>query len=94
MQGWGGSCRDGVGHAGLGWVIQGWGGSCRGGVSHAGWGGSCRGVEGHTEVGWGKSCRGWVGHTWVWKISLNNLICHKLGILSFLLTNYCQLLSG
>ena len=24
----------------------------------------------------------------------NNLICHKLGILSFLLTNYCQLLSG
>ena len=30
----------------------------------------------------------------VWKISLNNLICHKLGILSFLLTNYCQLLSG
>ena len=30
----------------------------------------------------------------VQKISLNNLICHKLGILSFLLTNYCQLLSG
>ena len=30
----------------------------------------------------------------VWKISLNNFICHKLGILSLLLTNYCQLLSG
>ena len=29
----------------------------------------------------------------MWKISLNNLICHKLGILSFLLTNYCHLLS-
>ena len=33
--GWGGSCRGGVGHVGVG------GGSCRGGV---GWGGgSCRG---------------------------------------------------
>ena len=32
------------------------------------------------RVGWGE----------VEKISLNNLICHKLGILSFLLTNYCQ----
>ena len=31
MQGWGGSCRDG-----MGWVMQGWGGSCRGGVGHAG----------------------------------------------------------
>ena len=30
----------------------------------------------------------------VCKISLNNLICHKLDILSFLLTNYYQLLSG
>ena len=32
MQGWGGSCRGGVGHAGLGWIMQGWGGSCKGGV--------------------------------------------------------------
>ena len=29
---WGGSCRGGVGHVGVGWVMQGWGGSCRGGV--------------------------------------------------------------
>ena len=32
MQGWGGSCRDGVGdvgHVGVGWVMQGW-------VGHAG----------------------------------------------------------
>ena len=30
--GWGGgSCRDGVGHAGVGWR-----GSCRGGIGHAG----------------------------------------------------------
>ena len=28
--------RDGVGHAGVGWVIQGWCGSCRGGVGHVG----------------------------------------------------------
>ena len=47
--GWGGSCRGGVGHAGVGWVMQGWGGmghaevrwimhcgSCRGGVGHSG----------------------------------------------------------
>ena len=50
MQGWGR----------MGWVMQGWGGSCRNGV-------------------------GW---------AVNNFICHKLGVLSFLLTNYCQLLSG
>ena len=37
MQGWGGSCRGGVGHIGVGWVMQGWGGSCRGGVGHALW---------------------------------------------------------
>ena len=37
--GWGGSCRGGVGHVGVGWVMQGWGGSCRGGV-------------GHVRVGW------------------------------------------
>ena len=36
MQGWGGSCRGGVGHAGVGWVIQGLGGSCRVGVGHVG----------------------------------------------------------
>ena len=32
--GWGGSCRDGVGHAGVGvgWVMQGQGGSCRDGM--------------------------------------------------------------
>ena len=30
--GWGGSCRGGVGHGGVGWVMLGWGGSCRGGV--------------------------------------------------------------
>ena len=39
--GWGGSCRGGVGHAGVGW-----GGSCRGGV---GW--VMQGRVGHTEVG-------------------------------------------
>ena len=34
--GWGGSCRGGVGHVGVEWVMQGWSGSCRGGVGHAG----------------------------------------------------------
>ena len=45
--GWGGSCRDGLDHVGVGWVMQVWGGSCMGRVGHAGvgWGGSCR-------VGW------------------------------------------
>ena len=37
MQGWGGSCRGGVG----------WGG-----VGHVGWGGSCSGGVGHAGVGW------------------------------------------
>ena len=55
------------------------------GLCHAGVG------VGHVGLGCGGSYRGWGG---VWTISLNNLICHKLGILSFLLTNYCQLLSG
>ena len=32
IQGLGGSCREGVGHKGVGWVMQGRGGSCRGGV--------------------------------------------------------------
>ena len=31
MKGWGGSCRSGVGHIGVGWVMKGWGG-----VGHAG----------------------------------------------------------
>ena len=61
---WSGSCRGGMGHVGLEWVMQGWGG-----VGHAGWGGvggscrggvggSCRGGVGHAGVGWGGSCRG------------------------------------
>ena len=55
--GWGGSCRGGVGHAGVEWggvgcVMQGcggshgWGGSCRAGVGHVGSG------VGHVGVGW------------------------------------------
>ena len=44
--GWGGSCRGGVGHAGVGWVMQGWGRSCRGGMGHVGWGG-----VGHAGMG-------------------------------------------
>ena len=39
MQGWGGSCKGGVG-----WVV--WGGSCR-----VGWGVSCRGGVGYVGVG-------------------------------------------
>ena len=82
-------CRGGVCHAGVGWgwVMQGCGGV--GCVMHW-WGGSCRGGGG---VGWGGSCRGGVGHVGMgWGV--NNFICQKLGVLSFLLTNYCQLLSG
>ena len=52
MQGWGGSCRDGVDHTGVGWIIQGWGGSYKGGVGHKGVGGSCKGEVGHARVGW------------------------------------------
>ena len=37
----GGSCRGGVGHVGVGWVMQGWGG-----VGHAGVGWVCRGGMG------------------------------------------------
>ena len=44
--GWGWSCRGGVGHVGVGWVMQDWGGSCSGGVGHAGWGRSYRGGVG------------------------------------------------
>ena len=29
LMGWGGSCRGGVGHAGIGWVMLGWGGLWR-----------------------------------------------------------------
>ena len=32
----GGSSRDRLSHAVVGWVMQGWGGSCRGGVGHVG----------------------------------------------------------
>ena len=51
----GGSFRDGVGYAGVGWVMLGWGG-CVG----VGWGG-----VGHIGVGWGRSYR--VGIGWVMK---------------------------
>ena len=51
--GWGGvSCRDGVGHVGVGWGRVGWCGSCRGEVGRVGWGGSCRGGVGHAEMEW------------------------------------------
>ena len=62
--GWGrvgGSCRGGVDHVGVGWVMQGWGWSCSGGVGHVGmgWGG-----VGH--IGWnGMGHSGWVGHAGV-----------------------------
>ena len=50
---------------------------------------------GHAGVGWVmQGGVGNVGVKWAVKFSLNNLICHKLGVLSFLLKNYCQLLSG
>ena len=67
----GGSCRGGVGHAGMGWIIQGWGGSYMGGVGHTrvglvtkGWGGSCRGKVGHAGVGvrWVIQRQDGVGH--------------------------------
>ena len=58
-----------MGHVGVGW----WGGSCRGeeGWFHVGVG--CDWV-GHVGVGWG-----WVSYVGV-GYSLNNLICHKLGV--------------
>ena len=65
MQGWDGSHRGGVGHAGVGWVIQGWGRSQRGWVGHAGVGRSCCSGEDHAGVGWGGASRGgWVMHRW------------------------------
>ena len=51
MQGWGGSCRGGVGHEGwVGHAGVGWCGSCRGEVGHVGVGGSCRGGVGYVGV--------------------------------------------
>ena len=64
-QGWGGSHRGGVGHAGVGWVIQGSGRSQRGWVGHAGVGRSCCSGEDHAGVGWGGASRGGVGHAQV-----------------------------
>ena len=52
-----------------------------------GWGGVCHGWVGYVMERWGGVCD--VGVGW----AVNNFICHKLGFLSFLLTNY-QLLSG
>ena len=34
--GWDGSCRGGVGHVGVGWVMQGWGGMDHAGVGCGG----------------------------------------------------------
>ena len=50
--------------------------------------GVCHGGVGYVMERWGGVCD--VGVGW----AVNNFICHKLGFLSFLLTNYCQLLSG
>ena len=72
MQGWGGSCRAGIGHAG--WVAHaGVGGSSRGGVfspkKFYKWGGVGHvGVYGVGHGGWGGSCGdgvGWVMVGWV-----------------------------
>ena len=52
IQGWGVSCRGGVGHTGVGWGV-----SCRGGVD-----GSYRGGVGCLMQVWGGSHRGGVGH--------------------------------
>ena len=73
--GWVGHTGVVLGHAGVGSDE-----SCRGdGVGHTG-----VGVE-WVMQGWGWSCMVCSG---VCKNSLNNLMCHKLSILSFLLTNY------
>ena len=85
-----------MGHAGVGWgrlcrgrgewVMQGWG-----------WVMYEQGWVGYVGVEWGRLCRGGVHHTemkWAAKFSLNNLMFHKLGVLSFLLKNYCQLFPG
>ena len=77
MQGWVGSYRDGVGHAGVGWVIQGWGGSCWGGVLWE-WGEACSGGVGHAGVGSGGLYRGRMG--WVMKNIkiLKNYWCYRV----------------
>ena len=85
--GWGGSCRGGVGHAGMGRIKQGWGGSYMGGVGHTrvglvtkGWGGSCRGEVGCAGVGSGGSYRGRMG--WVIKnikiLKILNCWCYRV----------------
>ena len=79
MQGW-------MGHTGVVWVIQGWVGHA--GVGHTGVGWVCHGGVGYVMEGWGGVYD--VGVGW----AVNNFICHKLGFLSFLLTNYYQMLSG
>ena len=71
MQGWGGSCKSGVGwvmqdwvdHIGVvwscrgwGWIMDGWVGNVRGGMGY-----SCKSGVGHAGVGWGGSCRSGVG---------------------------------
>ena len=53
-----------------------------------GWGRVCHAGVGYVMERWGEVCD--VGVGW----AVNNFICHKLGFLSFLLTNYYQLLSG
>ena len=83
----GGSCREGVGNTGVGWVMLGWGGSCRDGVCHAGvgWGGDgvCMqgwGGIGHAVVGSGGSYRGGMG--WVMKnikiLKILNCWCYRV----------------
>ena len=65
--GWGGLCRDGMGHAGVRWDGVGCSGSCRNGVGHAGVGWVMQGLGGvyPTGVGWGGSCRDGMGHAGV-----------------------------
>ena len=81
MQGWGGSHRGWVGHAGKGWVMKGWGGSCWGGWDGVGMGWACMwGVVGHAGVGSGGSYRG--GMRWVMKnikiLKILNYWCYRV----------------
>ena len=75
--------------------MKGWGVSWMGGV---GWPVSWRGGVGSVMERWGMSWRGGVECGGVCDVGVgwgvNNFIHHKLGFLSFLLTNYCQLLYG
>ena len=52
IQGWGESCRGGVGHTGMEWVMQGWGGvgCAEMGWVMQGWDGLYRGGMGHAGV--------------------------------------------